>query len=303
MDDFYMRRQEDAAGRFFRQVSEQGPRKGVGGATRQGRYVFTADGILLGFNNNRSPERMISTLQKALAKFESLPKRKTIAEETDTATPDERFNRVPPEGGAIVKVYTRVLEPTPDATSLQHCALSDDAAKRFRHRGFGAAIDHLWIRMDDVTDLTKLQLDNGETHPLPQPLAIRIARFHLTDNTRGEPPHWKRDEIRTLDWTCTPGEDGAASITGKVHLETADGSRGFEGNVLGSYTITAGKLQNFDLVVLGDFWGEGRYTRGARPGRNPIGFSFHVPSTLTAADRIPPQGSRWLEGYYEADRR
>ena len=45
-DDWYQRRRQDAEGKFFRQVADQGPRKGQGGSTRQGIYVLTADGEL-----------------------------------------------------------------------------------------------------------------------------------------------------------------------------------------------------------------------------------------------------------------
>ena len=40
----YQRRRQDAEGEFFRKVADQGPRKGKGGATRQGIYCFTASG-------------------------------------------------------------------------------------------------------------------------------------------------------------------------------------------------------------------------------------------------------------------
>ncbi|MCP4848869.1 MAG: hypothetical protein GY899_13080, partial [Verrucomicrobiaceae bacterium] len=54
-NDWYNRRRQDAAGKFFRSVAAQGPRKGNG--TRQGHYILTASGKLLGYNNNRSLER------------------------------------------------------------------------------------------------------------------------------------------------------------------------------------------------------------------------------------------------------
>ena len=51
-DDWYTRRRQDFEGEFFRKVADQSPRKGLNGATRQGIYVFTADGELLAFKNN-----------------------------------------------------------------------------------------------------------------------------------------------------------------------------------------------------------------------------------------------------------
>lgn len=303
MDDFYLRRQQDAAGEFFRKVADQGPRKGEGGATRQGRYVFSTDGTLLGYNNNRSPERILSMLREALRKFSALP---------DTATPslaatpaDTRYQRLAPGGGAIVKVFTRVLEESKSAPSgFQHCTVAEHDTRSFKQRGFGAAIDHLWIQQSEIQSLANTisqHAESGTSFPLPGPIRARIARFHLADNTRGEPPHWKKNDIRSAAWICMPSaKSGNVKVTGDIHLETADGERGFKGNVLGDITIRDNAISQFDLVVLGDFWGEGRYTMGARPGKNPIGFAFTLPDKLTSADQIPPQGARWLEGYYKA---
>jgi hypothetical protein len=50
-DDWYQRRRTDAEGRFFKQVSDQGPRGGNHTSTRQGIYVLTASGKLLGYKN------------------------------------------------------------------------------------------------------------------------------------------------------------------------------------------------------------------------------------------------------------
>ena len=55
-NDWYQRRREDAVGKFFRGVADQGPRKGEGGSTRQGHYAFTAGGKLLAYNNNRGAD-------------------------------------------------------------------------------------------------------------------------------------------------------------------------------------------------------------------------------------------------------
>jgi hypothetical protein len=305
MDDFYLRRQEDAAGKFFRKVANQGPRKGEGGATRQGRYVFTADGVLLGYNNNRSPERMIAMLNETLTKFENV----AISEKTEPseATGDDRYSRVPPEAGAVVRVFTRVLESRADGGGgLQRCPADTADAESYRHNGFGAAVDHLWIQKDEIVALENSLTEHaqsGEAIAIPAPLLARILRFHLADNTRGEPPHWDKSEIRTMDWKCTPAEkSGQLGVAGNVHLETADGSRGFEGQALGHIIIKDGKIEVFNIDVLGEFWGEGHYTRGARPGRNPIGFVFSLVSAPSPGSSIPPQGARWLQGYYQADR-
>src|SRR5262245_33817025 len=72
-DDWYQRRRQDAEGEFFRKVSNQSPRKNAGSSTRQGIYMFTAEGHLLGFRNHRDPSVMRSVLQQALKEWRKLP--------------------------------------------------------------------------------------------------------------------------------------------------------------------------------------------------------------------------------------
>src|SRR5438046_10764948 len=78
-DDWYERRREDAEGEFFRGVADQGPRKGAGGSTRQGIYVFTAGGKLLAYRNHHDPAVMRGVLEQALRDWRKLPERKAGA--------------------------------------------------------------------------------------------------------------------------------------------------------------------------------------------------------------------------------
>ena len=73
-DDWYQRRRNDAEGEYFRKVADQGPRKGEGGATRQGIYMFTADGKLLAYKNaGQLPDVMRDVLKRGLAEWSKLP--------------------------------------------------------------------------------------------------------------------------------------------------------------------------------------------------------------------------------------
>src|SRR5436305_2929005 len=102
-DDWYQRRRDDAEGKFFRGVADQGPRKGEGGATRQGIYCFTADGRLLAYKNaGQLPDVMRDTLRAGLREWQKLPedRRKPGAVKVaDAGKPDPRFARTPPPGG------------------------------------------------------------------------------------------------------------------------------------------------------------------------------------------------------------
>jgi hypothetical protein len=303
MDDWYLRQQKDDNGRFFIAMTAGSPRGDAGDNTRQGRYVFTAAGKFLGFNNNRGPERILAMLRESLAAYEKLPEKERKPEgEIGAVKPESRFDRTPPKNGAILTVYTRVLEKKSEGT-LAACSAPASEDGKFQHRGFGAAIDHLWLREEDVKSLLPAQgAKQGTPVPVPDALAVRLARFHLCDNTRGEPPHWNRNEIKRAEFFLTPESPGHAKITGTVHLETKDGKRGFTGSMDGWMDYKNGKLTAWNAVVTGDHWGDGQFTRGARPGKNPIGFAFVLCPNPAPADLVPPQGSRWLQGYYEAER-
>lgn len=308
-DDWYQRRQKDAVGEFFRSVADQGPRKGQGGSTRQGRYAFSASGKLLGFNNNRDPQRILNMLRDSLRKFEALPanERKPGAVKVPALKAndrDKRYARPLPDDTVPIKARTRVLKKD-DKGSYAACGEPGANTKSHQHNGFGASTDHLWLKSAEIKTLTAL----APNAKLPDALAMRIARFHLVDNTRGEPPHWNRDEVRKLSLRAQPIKSTKSAfrenirIRGEFHLETKDGKRGYQGEIDG-YVRThrqTGKLE-FHLVAIGDHWGEGTYTGGARPGKNPMAVVFTLADRTKTENQVPPQAARWEKGYFEADR-
>src|SRR5262249_42438680 len=134
------RRRDDAEGRFFRSVADQGPHKGEGGSTRQGIYCFTADGKLLAYKNaGQNPEVMRDTLRQGLRAWQKLPEegRKPGAVRVDDAGPvDKSYTRMPPPGGLIVNVSTRILDHEKGDLCRGTCPVNGAEA---------AARDHLWI--------------------------------------------------------------------------------------------------------------------------------------------------------------
>jgi len=79
----------------------------------------------------------------------------------------------------------------------------------------------------------------------------------------------------------------------------AKAKRGYEVRLLGylDYNPQKKAIRRFDIVALGDHWGEGIYTRGARPGRTPLGIAFELARGDTPADQVPPQGAREWQAY------
>ena len=96
-------------------------------------------------------------------------------------------------------------------------------------------------------------------------------------------------------------ERNSFRIAGTFHLETEDGKRGYTGEIDG-YVRPQDENENLDfhLVAIGDHWGEGTYTRGARPGKNPLAVVFIRTDRSKSQNQIPPQGIRWQEGYFGA---
>jgi len=273
LDQAYQRRQQDAEGAFYRRIASQGPRNDFG-STTQGFYVATAQGELLLYNNNRDPEKVRRLVAQAGERFRASA---AAGEETEAIAPgtaDKRYSPQPPDGGLVVRVRARVLGGYPPATQPWQRELQVALSR-----------DNLWVTGPEHAALAQGRLE--------ETLLRRIARFHLVDNTRGEPPMWKDAEVRVLDARLEGGR-----LRGTVHLETGDGARGYRAELFGVVASDGTRVTRFDVVADGVFWGEGRYTRNAPEGRFPFAVALTLADGTDVADAIPPQGSRgWVDGY------
>jgi hypothetical protein len=295
IDDWYQRRRQDDEGRFFIKVANQGPRKGEGGATRQGIYCLTADGELLAFKNaGQSAEATRDQLRSALDTFRKLPANRRQPGAIDVAPPgppDRNYTRTPPEGGLIVRVHGRILDKNDVGVTKATCDFTG---------GDKASRDFLWLTANEVRAM------GGGT--VPKSVVTRLARFHLIDNTRGEPDFWKPEEVRDAELTLTVTSSTPArvemSLAGRVLMaDAADAltsQRGYECDLTGrlTYDVAARTFTRFDVAALGHHWGASTFTRkGVRPGRSLYGVAFGLPAGTRPGDRVPPQGARDLAGY------
>jgi hypothetical protein len=300
-DDWYQRRREDAEGEFYKKVSDQGPRRNTDGSTRQGIYLFTASGKLLAYKNAQDADVMREVLQRGLAEWKKLPaaeRRPGAVKVEELTKTDARYTRKPPEGGLILATYTRILE---DDDKGELCK----GTCRFTG-GDAAARDHVWLTKADWESLIPRSLEKGRTDKMPERVAAKLVRYHLIDNTRGEPEFWRPQEVRKLDVSMTTEEltdqtmrlriEGAALLS--TDLDTKRAKRGYDVALRGTlvYDVEKKAVTRFDLVAVGEHWGEGRYTPGARPGRKPLGVAFELAGDRPA-DRVPPQAARDYEEY------
>ena len=279
LDQAYQRRQKDAEGDFYRQIAGQGPRKDFDDTT-QGFYIATASGRLLLFNNSRDPEKLERVMLEKLAEFERSGEAVGEVAALDAGPADPRWDIRPPKGGLVVRVRAKVIggyEPTDNHWK----AIFQSALSR----------DNLWMSAAEHQALAR-----GE---FPPSLATRIARFHLVDNTRGEPPMWEPEEIKSAAFEINHG-----LVTGSVSLRTAKGDRTYDAQLRGRVETTQGVVTRFDLVASGDFSGRGPYTPNPPPGKFPLAVAFSLADGTDTADAIPPQGARgWLDGYLARDAR
>jgi hypothetical protein len=306
-DDWYQRRREDDEGRFFRSVADQGPQRGAGGATRQGIYCLTASGKLLAFKNAQDANVMREALRQGLEKWRRLPaseRRPGAYKYPDLEQPDARYVRTPPPGGLVVSVYTRILDhDEKDRLCRGTCSFTG---------GDQAARDHLWLTKAEWQGLLPAGAKKGDRFPMPRPLADRLLRYHLVDNTRGEPDFWRPEDVRKAELTWTVEEATPASLRlrldGSAVLATdADpdrARRGYDVRLLGylHFDREKGVVDRFDLLAVGDHWGVSTFTPGARPGRKPLGVAMELRRGNDPADLLPPQGARELRAYLGTQR-
>jgi hypothetical protein len=301
-DDWYQRRRKDKEGDFFRKSADALGKTGEGGSSRQGIYCFAADGTPLAYKNaSQDADITRQTLQEALFKFDKLPeqKRKPGAVKVEEAgLLDPAYSRSPPEGGLILKVFTRILDYKSDGYSKGSCS---------QPGGDKAARDHMWITAEEVRALAPAKATVGFRYPLPPKIAERLTCYHLVNNTRGEPILWRREEIRAKRYTLTviaqtPTAidlrlEGEALLASDADLGKAD--RGYEVRLVGNlrYLPAAKTFDRFDIAAVGSHWGEAFHAGVARPGKSLLGVSFELAGDRPG-DKVAPQGIRDRDEYF-----
>lgn len=283
-DDWYQRRRGDEVGKFFRKMSAQGPREA--GKTQQGHYVFTPSGKLLGYDNQRGVKMRLQMMREALKKWKELPEGEWKVEVAKDVKLDRGYQRELPKGAQVVKVYTRRLEE-------REGRLQSLVEKK---AGNLTAVDHLWFRKAEMVELGELIAKGGGE--VPEWMAMRMAKYHLRDNTRGEPRRWEKEEVK--EWTMKV--DGGGKVTGSFLIEDEKSELGYQGELSGEWKLEEGRFVKFELLVIGMHWGHGPYTHPARPGKAALGQVFRLSEGKKVVDRIPPQGIRWEDGYWEAEK-
>ncbi len=280
IDQWYERRQKDAKGEYYRKVAGQGPRNDFEHTT-QGHYACDASGKLLGFNGNHiDVDRVKEMMRKALSEFDQ--EANADVQAIDPGAPDARFNIVPPNGGLVFRVYSKILSGYEEPKNMHETSFQKSIGQ-----------DTFWIQASEKAALIKAFESNGS---VPEAIAKRIARFHFIDNTRGEPPRWTVEEIQELSMKVTDGV-----IEGSVKLSTEDGRRGYEANFCGHIEVDGDEVTRFDMAAEGMFWGDGPHTGAGPKGKFPLAITFTIVDPTKRQNQAIPHGAKgWIEGYYQS---
>jgi hypothetical protein len=259
-------RRKDAEGDFARKIIGKG-------GTLQGLHVINTSGELVGHVYDFRPQSVLAMLEKSLKKFTPVD-----SPAIDFTKKDKRF--VMPENGLVVVTTAKVLgghDPVKAAKGTIRYDM-ENAWKTSMGR------EHLWLRADEAQALIK-----GE---LPESVTKRIVRYHLVDNTRGTPTGWIESDIRKVEMTLADGR-----LQGRVHLESKDGRRGYQAELLGFIQAKDGKVTRFDVVASGQFWGHGTYTPGAPKGRFPLAIAFTLAEASDPLYNLVPDAVRCYADY------
>ncbi len=297
----HLQRQQDAEGDLFRLIAEQGHYGGrlLPTDTRQGMYACTPDGRLLASCNVHGADRLLPVLREALERWN---RAEPVSGPQEGGVRDSRFAWGPPEGGVVLRVWSRDLPRDPSA---------DTRTEDWRKRAFN--LDHAWLTAAEAGALVPADPEPGAEVLWPETVTRRIARCHFIDNVRGEPPMWRPDEIRSVALRSRVVEvgpsgvrlevRGEASMRGTARWtedrshETRTSERGTDLTVEGTLIWDAGvgRFLRFDLVATGTRWGATQYnSRQDDPGPAPIGFAFELVggegTQPMPGDLTPPQG-------------
>jgi hypothetical protein len=229
---------------------------------------MAADGTAYGYNNNRSVERLNQMLDVSLEAFRANPPKRVEIPESELKA--EWCHR-PDPGTSVLRIFTRI-RPVPEGA---------DPSNKI------VARDHIWVTEDEVRAIFAGRA--AEFSP-PQTLVWRLARFHLTDNVRGEPDMWAIPEVREADFVVRPTNSGSYKMTGRFSASTADGRRGLQGKLTAEFTLDrrSAKVLRFRGCFEGEAWGASTYTQGAPIGRFPIVMAIVEVSDPTSKT-VPPQ--------------
>jgi len=268
---------------FFPMASSVNARLANPVTTSQGFYIAGADGQAYGFYHNvRDPQRIQQFMNASLTKLRASPPKPVDIPQGPIAG---ATNVGPAPTTSVIRVFERIT-PLPAGAHETNTRVGRD---------------HLWIFADEV----KAMLDaakGGQPFAMPQNVVLRIARFHLTDNIRGQPDRWRAEEVKKAAATVKPagcsGDRERFTFSGEFALQTASNARGLEGKLDGEFELDAkaAKIVRFRAYGETQAWGDHTHARNSPAGKFPLVFAM-VDANDASAKAVPPSSYYYQEPY------
>lgn len=261
--------QKDADCLFFQKMSDHGHYgKRQANESRQGTYVFTADGKFLSSVNDLDPNVVLATLKLGLAKWNALPKSERAAKHIADVEPKHRWEDYFPKVGLALTGYSRDLPTSNSPTSERLPTWNRDSA---------------WFSKTEVQHMVPRDAKTGQSFELSKEFVARICRLHLVDNVKGQTDEFSPDEIRGSRITAQVIERSDSQIkmtlSGTTQASSQKPDRGIATTLKGSATfnLKTNLFTQFEFVAVGHRWGKTRFNdRSRQLNKTPIGFSFQL---------------------------
>lgn len=253
-----LQRYDDRECRFFR-TTVRGKPDPVSGSW-QGIYIVAPSGEILARRNSLNPDRVLELIDLGLERWRKLPQEQRNAADPHRYMPQFRWEDSRPEGGLILETLQREL-------SIEEGSLSVGRGPFNR--------DHLWYHRDEVSGWLPEAPESGQKFQVADPLAWRLARFHLIDNIRGQEGPFAPEDIDsvTLEGIVLLVDEHHIGIRYQGNTElTSDGvwrlgdnewkffpnrPRSMRTTILGEarWNLALGAFDRFQMVALGEAWG------------------------------------------------
>lgn len=245
-------------------------------STRQGIYICTPSGILLGSMNTHNANAVRNMMSEALRKYAVMDQDERRLPKDADIKPDHRWEESYPADGLDLTMIARDLP--------ESCNPDDECQSAWNK-------DRIWFSKSEMQqflpeDLS--QVEAGTRYDLPEGIVNRIVRFSVIDTAKGQTSYYARKEVAESRISATVESVDAVQV--RIRLDgktraTSPTSRGrefphgIETELLG-HAVFDRKQQQFselEFVALGKRWGRTVFNgRHRQLEESPIGFVFRL---------------------------